>query len=205
MLAKEIGFWPAPWWDVVHAELLYREAVALIHGSPAPEDARLLILRGRSLGAILRFDAAIGGAQQGHRVKTGGLGGLVRQGVVLFHQQQWKQAVADFTRAIELDPKVQQNWWHRGHCYLNLAEWDKAAADFGNVVDQSPEAGEAWYRRTLALAQLSQPEKALADLRQAITRGFTNLELMKTDSRLDPLRTREDFQKVLTELERKEK
>src|SRR5262249_43541463 len=58
MLAQEIGFWPAPWWDVVHGELLYREAYALIHRSPLPEDARLLVLRGRGLRAIGRSDEA---------------------------------------------------------------------------------------------------------------------------------------------------
>ncbi len=54
LLEHEVGFWPATWWDVVHGEVLYREAHALIHGSPQPEDARLLVVRGRALLAIGR-------------------------------------------------------------------------------------------------------------------------------------------------------
>src|SRR5207249_9758127 len=45
--------------------------------------------------------------------------------------------------------------------------------------------------------QLNQPDKALADLRQAIAKGFNNVEQMKNDPKLAPLRTREDFGKLL--------
>jgi serine/threonine protein kinase/tetratricopeptide (TPR) repeat protein len=124
---------------------------------------------------------------------------------VRFHRQQWEEAVADFSKAIELAPEVHTNWWHRGHCYLNLAQWDKAAANFGKVVEEWPEGGEGWYWRAVALANLNQPDKALADLRQAIHKGFAGVELMKNDSRLDPLRVREDFGELLREFEQKAK
>ena len=97
------------------------------------------------------------------------------------------------------------NWWHRGHAYLALAQWDKAAADFGKVVDQWPDGSEGWYLRGVAFAQLNQPDEAMADLRNAMAKGFKIVELMKNDSRLAPLRTREDFGKLLEELEQNEK
>ena len=121
------------------------------------------------------------------------------------NRKQWDSAVADFSKAIDLAPKVHTNWWHRGHAYLNLAQWDKAAADFGKVVDQWPDGAEGWYLRAVAMAQLKQPDKALADLRQAIAKGFNNLQWLKNDSRLAPLRTGEDFGKLVEELERKQK
>ena len=58
MLVKGVGFWPSAWWDVVYGELLYREACALIYGSPAPEDARWLAVRGRALRLVGRTDEA---------------------------------------------------------------------------------------------------------------------------------------------------
>jgi tetratricopeptide (TPR) repeat protein len=54
--------------------------------------------------------------------------------------------------------------------------------------------------RAVALAQLNQPEKAVADLRQAIASGFDNVAPMLNDSRLAPLRAREDFGKLLEEV-----
>jgi tetratricopeptide (TPR) repeat protein/WD40 repeat protein/serine/threonine protein kinase len=122
---------------------------------------------------------------------------------VHFHRLQCEEAIVDFSKAIELAPQVHTNWWHRGHCYLNLAQWDKAAANFGKVVEQWPEGGEGWYLRAVALANLNQPENAMADLREAIRKGFTGAEQMKTDSRLNPLRAREDFSELLGKFERR--
>ncbi len=121
-----------------------------------------------------------------------------------FGQQQWDKAISNFSKAIDLAPQVHTNWLHRGHTYLNLAQWDNARADFARIVDQWPNDPEGWYYRGVAYAQLNQPDKALADLRQAIAKGF-KVELIKNDPRLEPLRTREDFGKLLEESERKEK
>src|SRR5262249_3194695 len=49
MLMKGIGYYPRGWQDVVHEQMLYGEACLLIHGSPAPDDARWIVLRGRAL------------------------------------------------------------------------------------------------------------------------------------------------------------
>jgi tetratricopeptide (TPR) repeat protein len=120
-----------------------------------------------------------------------------------FGRQQWESAIADFSKAIELAPLVHTNWWHRGHAYLNSAQWDKAAADFGYVNERWPEGGEGWYRRAVAFAQLKQVDKALADLRQAIANDSRFVDWIKTDFKLEPLRSREDFRELLREIEQK--
>jgi tetratricopeptide (TPR) repeat protein len=122
-----------------------------------------------------------------------------------FHLQQWEPAITDFSRAIELAPQVHTNWFHRGHAYLQLAQWDKAAADFTKVIEGWPDAPEGWYLRALAYAQLSQPEKAITDLRQAIARGFTDVERVKNDPKLDPLHSNEEYKKLLAAMEAKQK
>jgi tetratricopeptide (TPR) repeat protein len=48
-------------------------------------------------------------------------------------------------------------------------------------------------------------DEAVKYLRQAVSQGFRDLEHMKKDADLDPLRLREDFQKLLTELAEKPK
>jgi tetratricopeptide (TPR) repeat protein len=122
-----------------------------------------------------------------------------------FNRKQWDRAIADFSRAIELAPQVHTNWWHRGHAYLQLAQWDKAAAEFGTIVDRWPDGVDGWYLRAVAFAQLKQPDKAIANLRKAIAKGFNNVEQLKNDPRFAPLRNREDFGKLVEELERKGK
>jgi tetratricopeptide (TPR) repeat protein len=48
-------------------------------------------------------------------------------------------------------------------------------------------------------------DRAMHYLRQAIAKGWRNPSVIKEDSDLDPLRAREDFQKLLADLEAKEK
>jgi tetratricopeptide (TPR) repeat protein len=119
------------------------------------------------------------------------------RGGAYFHLKQWDKSVADFSKAIEEAPKVQDNWLQRGRGYLNLEQWDKAVANFGRVVYQWPNEPEGWYLRGVAFAQLNKLDEALADLRQAIAKGFKDKERMKNDSRLDSLRSNEDFKNLL--------
>jgi hypothetical protein len=53
-----------------------------------------------------------------------------------------------------------------------------------------------------AAAQLYS-DAAMKALREAVSKGFKDVKLIKTDTDLDPLRQREDFQKFVAELERK--
>jgi tetratricopeptide (TPR) repeat protein len=122
---------------------------------------------------------------------------------VHFHRQQWNEAVSDFSKAIDLAPHVDTNWVHRGYAHMHLGQWDKAVLDFSKVVEGGPDKSGGWYLRALAYAQSNEPDKALADLRQAIATGFKDVERMKNDPKLDPLRSHEDFGKLLEELERK--
>jgi serine/threonine protein kinase/Tfp pilus assembly protein PilF len=116
--------------------------------------------------------------------------------------QEWAKAAADYTEAIRLAPKVHTNWFHRGHAYLKLEAWDKAAADFTTVVEGWPDAPDGWYLRAIAHAQMKQPDQALADLRQAVAKGFKELERLRGETRFAPLHSSEEFQRLLRELEK---
>ena len=43
-------------------------------------------------------------------------------------------------------------------------------------------------------------DRAVVALRQAVAQGFNQLEIYRTDPALDPLRPRDDFQKLLADL-----
>jgi hypothetical protein len=43
----------------------------------------------------------------------------------------------------------------------------------------------------------------MAHLRQAVHKGFQDAQPLKTNTDLDPLRSREDFQQLLAQLEQK--
>jgi tetratricopeptide (TPR) repeat protein len=115
------------------------------------------------------------------------------------------QAVADYTKAIELAPDVHTNWFHRGLAYLQLAQWDKAAADFSKLLEQWPYDSGGWFSLAAAHAQLNQPNDAFFDLRQAIANGFHDIEHLKNEPMLAPIRSHAEFKKLVTELEEKKK
>ena len=62
-----------------------------------------------------------------------------------------------------------------------------------------------WRVRAAAYVKLNQPQLAVADLRQAFAKGFKDLEGVKKDELFAPLRDREDFKKLLAEVEGKKK
>ena len=49
----------------------------------------------------------------------------------------------------------------------------------------------------------NEADQAMALLRKAVGMGYRDAVAVRTDSALDPLRQREDFQKLLQELEQK--
>jgi serine/threonine protein kinase/Flp pilus assembly protein TadD len=118
-----------------------------------------------------------------------------------FQRQQWEDAIEDYTQAILQAPDVHANWFHRGLAYLELAQWDDAAADFTKIVEGWPHEPGGWYGRALAYANSDRHEQAIADLRQAIATGYHDPVQMSTDSRLNPLRSKGEFKKLLAALE----
>jgi eukaryotic-like serine/threonine-protein kinase len=151
-----------------------------------------------------QFAQAAEDCSQAIELKPDGWEGWSFRAFAHFHRQQWDESIRDFTKAIDLAPQVHTNWFHRGHIYLQLGQWDKAAADFTKVIEGWPDEPRGWHLRALAYAQLDQSDKAIADLRQAIAKGFDNVESIKNDPRLAPLRTRDDFAALLEDLERKQ-
>jgi tetratricopeptide (TPR) repeat protein len=115
--------------------------------------------------------------------------------------RQWDESIEDYTKAIKLAPDVHTNWHHRGLAYGELGRWDNVIRDYSELLKRYPNDNDAFHFRAVAYVKLNQPEKAVADLRQAFAKGFKDRDGVKQDDRLAPLRDREDFKKLLAELE----
>jgi len=76
--------------------------------------------------------------------------------------------MADWSRAIELDPKGVPAWISRGMAYSDLGQHDKAIADFSHATELDPQDVQARTSRGEAYGLLGQHEKALADFSKAI-------------------------------------
>jgi serine/threonine protein kinase/tetratricopeptide (TPR) repeat protein len=74
-------------------------------------------------------------------------------------------ALADATKAIELDPKLPDAWLGRGGCWLLKKKNAEAAADFTKAIALDPGNWVAWYDRGVAL---DDDQAAIADYTRAI-------------------------------------
>jgi tetratricopeptide (TPR) repeat protein/serine/threonine protein kinase len=82
--------------------------------------------------------------------------------------RRYDEALADYGKGIELDPKDAWPWNDRAVAYLDLRQPDKALADSARAIELDPKFAKAWNNRGTVYLKLGQPGKALADFAEAI-------------------------------------
>ena len=90
------------------------------------------------------------------------------QGVENSNLHQNDKTIADYTKAIELDPKSAEAYYTRGNAYADLNQYDKAITDYTKATELEPKAAVAYNNRGNAYWELKQYEKAIADYTRAI-------------------------------------
>lgn len=79
----------------------------------------------------------------------------------------WERAIADFDRAIELEPDLAEAYHRRGLAYAARQDLDRARADLDEAVRRAPNQAEAWLDRGRLHYRQKNYSQALADLEQA--------------------------------------
>jgi tetratricopeptide (TPR) repeat protein len=77
-------------------------------------------------------------------------------------------AIADYTRAIELDPDFADAYYNRGNSYSNLDKPEEAIADYTHVVELKPDYLNAYYNRGNAYRVLEEHNKAIEDYNRVL-------------------------------------
>lgn len=90
-------------------------------------------------------------------------------------QGDYQGAIADFNKAINLNPKYQQAFNGRGIAYSKLKEYSQALADYDKAIALEPEdSKKVYFNRGVTFAKTKQYPQAIADYSQAITINPTN-------------------------------
>src|SRR5262249_9027791 len=84
------------------------------------------------------------------------------------HKKDHEKALADYTKAIQIDSKNASVVNNRGIVYLNKNELTAAATDFTRAIEPSPKNSIALSNRTYVHYRLKEYDKALVDASQAI-------------------------------------
>jgi tetratricopeptide (TPR) repeat protein len=85
-------------------------------------------------------------------------------GYVHAHNGQSREALADYDRALQRDPKMSLGYGNRGFIYNDLREPAKAVKDFQAALQLQPDYGEAHLGLAYADLQLHRPKPALNQL-----------------------------------------
>jgi tetratricopeptide (TPR) repeat protein len=97
---------------------------------------------------------------------------------------QSARALADYTKAIAVDPNFVEAWQGRGDELLEAGETARALADYEQVVRLTPDHFRGYDARGFAYEKLGERDKAIADYRKALSleprAGFAS-------NRLEPL------------------
>ncbi len=90
------------------------------------------------------------------------------RGVTYHALGQYTQALADYDRASELDPRYASVYSNRGITYRRLQKYEQALTNFNFAIDLDPHEPMVYNNRGIAYQSIEQYPKALLDFSRAI-------------------------------------
>jgi len=80
----------------------------------------------------------------------------------------YDQATADFTKALEINPRDASGYYSRGLAWGKRAKWDQAIADYTKALEIKPRHANAYFNRGRAWDKKGGYDQAIADYTKAI-------------------------------------
>jgi len=76
---------------------------------------------------------------------------------------QYNEAISEYTKAIELNPKFAMAYVKRAAAYHRKGQYDQAIYDFNKAIELNPEYAKAYSNRGSAYARKGQYDQAISD------------------------------------------
>jgi tetratricopeptide (TPR) repeat protein len=123
-----------------------------------------LIIVATALLCLAQSD--VGQAQ--NKKSGGGATEHANKGVKLVQAGSFDEAIAEFTKAIELSPKDARIYNDRGWAYYKLNRFPEATEDFSKAIEIAPKDFAGYSGRGVMLVAQNQNDAALLDLNKAL-------------------------------------
>ncbi len=102
---------------------------------------------------------------------------MVQRGLAFANIGEFKKAIADYSKALELDPKHTNAWHNRGIAHYRSYDYEKAVADHTKALELSPKFAPAWSRRGHAYVRLGKRAQARADFTKSLELDPKNAQI----------------------------
>ncbi len=90
--------------------------------------------------------------------------GYNRRGNQYSRNGAYESAIADYSRALELDAAFAEAWFNRGVSWYELGRYDDSIADLTEAIRLNPDDDNYYSRRSLSYLFNDQTEAAQADM-----------------------------------------
>eukprot|EP00934_Nitzschia_sp_Nitz4_P004799 Nitzschia sp. Nitz4//scaffold110_size71422//65582//66435//NITZ4_005886-RA/size71422-augustus-gene-0.17-mRNA-1//-1//CDS//3329533125//4789//frame0 len=104
---------------------------------------------------------------------------LYRLGNAAFAKQEFETAIAQYTKAIQMDSKNHVFFSNRSASHAGLKNWDKAVEDAKECVRLNPQFMKGYYRLATAQLELEEYDAATATIKQGLALEPHNAQLQK--------------------------
>jgi tetratricopeptide (TPR) repeat protein len=92
----------------------------------------------------------------------------INRGAAYNNKGDYDRAIADFAKAIALDPKAAIAYYNRGNAYNGKGDYDRAIADYTKAIALDPQDASAYFNRGLAYKHKGDLDHAIADYTKVI-------------------------------------
>jgi tetratricopeptide (TPR) repeat protein len=94
---------------------------------------------------------------------------LVKKGRAYAQRTKYKEAMAYYNKALEIDPKYLEGWYLRASVLIDTGKPDEAIADCDRALALNQNYADAWSKKALALYNLERFNDALLAATRAST------------------------------------
>jgi tetratricopeptide (TPR) repeat protein len=109
---------------------------------------------------------------------------LLARGSVYLKMGNSRNAIADFSRAIEIDSNYAKAYHLRGLAREMAKEDDEAYQDFTKAIEIDPEYGAAFYSRATLLTKMNQEDAASEDMKMVTHLTNLNIESFANENNI---------------------
>jgi tetratricopeptide (TPR) repeat protein len=96
----------------------------------------------------------------------------LNKGLAYLDRQMYDEAIAEFTKAIELNSRFTEAYYDRGLTYYKKMEFNQAISDYTKAIEISPNDADVYYNRGLVYSLNKEYDKAWEDIHKAESLGY---------------------------------